>query len=172
VTGEAGGHCRGAGPRLLSQAQVRPYKVVVHLPPRDLSLQASGRLGGSPGAAGQCGDGLAQGQVDPLHEGGLERAAPAEVAQGAAERDSGAALHLVFDAGEPAPLIPFVQLTVQEDGIDFPAAASTCSYPAAEVCRDGVEVEAEAVGGDHGDTGWRQSGAQGMDEGMRRVLGA
>ena len=41
-----------------------------------------------------------------------------------------------------------------------------------EVGRDGVEVQAEAVGGDHGGAGRRQSGAQGMDEGVRGVLGA
>ena len=95
-------------------------------------------------------------------------AAPAEVAQGGAEHVTGAALHPVADANEPSAAVAFLQLAVQQGGIDGPVAASIGGDPAAEVGGQGVEVEAQAVSDDHRDAGRSHGGGQGMG----RLLGS
>ena len=73
---EPGGHRRSARTTVLPEAAVRPAEMVVRTPPGDLALQASGSLGGGPGAAGECGDAHARGQVHAFDERGLSLPQP------------------------------------------------------------------------------------------------
>ena len=61
---------------------MRPDEVIIGAPPFDLALHADHAVGGGPGATGEGGDTLAGGQVQALDEGGLQRARPAQEAQG------------------------------------------------------------------------------------------
>jgi len=78
VGGEPGRHRRSTRSTVLPEAAVWPTEMVVGMPPGDLALQSSGGLSGGPGAAGECGDTHARGQIHSLDEGGLQLAAPAQ----------------------------------------------------------------------------------------------
>src|SRR6266568_8536763 len=65
------GQAQGHGGRALLQRLMRAEKVIVQVPPLDMQAQVGLRLRQRPGFTGQRGDGLAQGEVEALDEGGL-----------------------------------------------------------------------------------------------------
>ncbi len=149
-----------------------PDEMVIGPPPFHLALQAGGGLRRRPGAAGQCGDALAHGQVEPFHEGRLQPTTPAQRAQRGLERTPSATAHLVADADKAAALVAFVQLAVQEPRIDLPALAPPPGDPRPEVRGERVEVEAQPIRGDDRRAAGGQGAPQAVDEGMGGLLRA
>jgi len=110
--------------------------VVVSTLPLDLALQAGGGLRRGLGAAGKRGHALADSQVEPFHEGGLQPSTPAQGAQGVLKCTAGAAAHTIADADEVAVPVTLVQLAVEEPGIDLPATTARRGDPGSEMCRE------------------------------------
>jgi hypothetical protein len=95
---------------------------------------------------------LAEGQVNPLDEGGVEPAGETESFQVGFQFLELSPLHAILDTDDTPLAIGFLDLAVEQSGSYDPLAGASARLltPGAEMGGEGVEVEVEAITGEHG----------------------
>jgi hypothetical protein len=129
----------------------------------------------APNAACQQSHALSESQVQPLNEGGVESTGQAGGLQALAECFALAPEHDVLDFDQAAAPLELFDLAVDEVGGDLPdgLAGVVGSEPVAEVGGQGVEIEAEAIGGEDREGEIRlQAVMEFVDDGISQVESA
>ena len=144
--GQAGSHSRGLVTEAPLQAWQRgtqrgmhPDEVVVETPPLHVHQQGVFGLGQGPGFAHEGSDGLAEGEVDPFDEGGLDEAGEADRFEFVDEGFALAPEHTSDSIGQLTTMPVFDELTIEEVIINLPmiGTSSGRSEPGTEVGGDG-----------------------------------
>ena len=117
---------------------------------------------------------MAQGEIESLDEGGIERAGEAEGLEAFSEMRQVAQAHEAFDELELATAIRLFDLPIDQVMGDLPTGRTgggVCR-PLTEVGGQSVEVEIEAVAGKDRQAAGGQDERERMDDGMRHNLSA
>ena len=130
----------------------------VGAPPLEMGEQFARQLGRGPRATGQSRQSMTQGQIDSLHESGVERAGEPERLEPVGQAGEIAQAHATLDPSGSAAAIGLLDLAVQQVERHLPTefAGSYIGEPLTEMGRDGVEVEVEAIAGEDGQTALSQ----------------
>ena len=126
-----------------SEAEMRAAEMVASAPPLEMGFEFGGELSGSPGATGEGGDTLPQGQVEPFDESGIDGTGEAELLKRGLQVVQGAKLHLAFDLSELAAAIGFLDLTVEQvEGYQpFGLVGEGIRDPVTEVSGESIEIQ-------------------------------
>ena len=130
--------------------------MVVGPPPFEMGDEFASELSGGPGAASESGEGVTEGQIETLDEGGVEGARESQGLEAQGELGQVAPTHETFDEVELATAIGFLDLSIEQVAGDEPTGLARCGVgePLAEMGSQGVKVEIETVAGKDGKTAW------------------
>jgi hypothetical protein len=100
--------------QLEPQALMGPAEVVNCSPPLKVCLEFGSELRGGPRAAGECGQALALGQVDPLDESGVDRAGETQMLESRPQVVSLSQLHVALNCEDLASPTGLLDLAMQQ----------------------------------------------------------
>ena len=119
---------------------------------------------------------MADRQIHPLDKSGIQPSREAHPLQGGLESGLCPQTHHVCDPNQLAPPVAFFHLAVDQTSRHLPLTqvpASTAHLePVSKMGRQRVEVEIEPIAGEEWQTAGSQELPQGVDEQVRRMLGA
>ena len=128
--------------------------MIIQAEPFAVQQQMALGLSVGPGAPGEGGDRLAQGEVDALDEGGLDQRSQAHLAQAGEERAAFSPEHPGVGERDPPSVFALDQLTVKQvvAGLPVVATGARRTKPVTKMSGEGVEVTAQTVGSESGHT--------------------
>jgi hypothetical protein len=143
-------------------------------PPLQMGQKLWGRLGRRPAATSQCRSAMADRQIDPFDESGVQPSREAEFLQGGLKSGLCPQAHHVRHPNQLAPPGALLHLAVNQARRHLPSAhvapSTTQREPLANVGCEGREVQIEAIAGEEREACRSQVLSQGGDEQVRGMV--
>ena len=159
-----------------SQQFMRPHKMIMRAPPLQMGEQLWRLLRRRPRATSQRGYSMADGQIHPLDESGVESSRETQSLQGGFEICLCPQAHHRRDTRQFAPSVAFLHLTVDQPRCYLPLAhvATSANHlePLSKVSRERIKVAIEAITGEERDAARCQGLSQEVNNQVCHMLRA
>ena len=148
------------------------YEVVIDLPPIEMLGELGDIMSGTPGAASELGNALANGEVGALDKGRVDSARQASSLEAGLIFVRGTPNVALLDLDGVMSALVLDDLRIEEIGERQPDRLQAIDEfdPLTEVGREGVEVVAEAIGAEDGDAAGFEAGFEFMHNSVGHIL--